>query len=88
MRKKKKLEVDSDKSCTSNSDIHSESDIEQWLEEDNEEIAQIIDVTEFNESEIRLLIIFLLSKFKAKMKNCKMKLKDFIVVLCIEFSKI
>ena len=45
------LEVDSDKSCTSNSDIHSESDIEQWLEEDNEEITQITDVTWFNESE-------------------------------------
>ena len=53
------LDVDSDKSCSSNSDIHSESDIEQELEEDNEEIAQITDVTEFNESEKLSIIMFL-----------------------------
>ena len=47
---KEKLEVDSDKSCSSNSDIHGEGDIEQEVK-DNEEIAQITDVTELNESE-------------------------------------
>ena len=60
----KKLEVDSDKSCTSNSDIHSESDTEQELKEDNEEIAQITDVTEFNESEKRSLIKYFLANLK------------------------
>ena len=54
--RKKKVEVDSDKSCSSNSDIHGKGGIEQELEEDNEEIAQITDVTEFNESEKRSLI--------------------------------
>ena len=52
----KKLEVDLDKSFSSNSDIHGEGDIEQEQEEDNEEIAQITDVTELNESEKRSLI--------------------------------
>ena len=41
---------------SSNSDIHGEGDVEQEQEEDNEEIAQITDVTEFNESKQRSLI--------------------------------
>ena len=49
----KSLKFDSDKSCSSNSDIHSKSDIEQELEEDNEKIAQITYVNEFNEPEKR-----------------------------------
>ena len=53
--KRKKLEVDLDKSCSSNSDIHGKGDIEQELEEDNEEIAQITNVTEFNESEKKII---------------------------------
>ena len=56
MRKKKKLEVDLDKSCSSSSDIHGEGDIEQELEEDNEEITQITEVIEFNETGKRSLI--------------------------------
>ena len=51
LMKKNKLKVDSDKSCPSSSDIHDEGDIEQKLEEDIEETAQITDVTLFNESE-------------------------------------
>ena len=61
-----KLEVDSDKSWSSNSDIHGGGDIEQEQEEDNEEISQITNIPEFNESERITNKIFLLNKFNLK----------------------
>ena len=54
------------KSCSSNSEIHGKGDIEQEIEEDNEEIAHITDVTVFDESEKTSLIRSFLSKFNRK----------------------
>ena len=53
--RKKKIESDSDKSCSSNFDIYGEGNIEQEQEDDNEEIT---DVTKFNTSKMIINKIF------------------------------
>ena len=62
------------------SDIHVEVDIEQEQEEDNEEIAQITDVIQLNESEKNLLIKSFYWANLTESEVLQKKLKDFIVV--------
>ena len=46
--RKRKLKVDSDKTCSLNSDIHGEGEIEQELEEDNEKIFKLLTLLYLN----------------------------------------